>query len=130
MANEAHVQFLQYTVGRRAAGLTPYTVLPLPRLNVLHLVFDPQALRGVFVNWAQVAKAMLDQVQHVAAWARDHAMHELISALLAHPEVPTQWQQPDLERHIGIWWLARYSPRYGSGHTLLPESVGGVRCSK
>lgn len=97
MSNAAHVAFLRHTVGARAAALTPYTVLPTPRLNVLHLVFAPDAVRPYIGNWAQVAKALLGQVQRVAAWSHDHAMHELIAELLAYPEVPRQWREPDLD---------------------------------
>ena len=97
MVNAAYVKFLDYTIGSRAAGLEALTVLAPPRLNVLHLVFDPAALRRVIVNWEQVAKALLDQAQRVALWTRDHAMHELIAALLAYPDVPSQWRMPDLD---------------------------------
>jgi len=97
MANAANVQFLQFTLGARAATLTPYAVLPSPRLNVLHLIFDPGALRPFLGNWAEVAKTMLDQVQRAASWTHDHAMHELIAALLAYPGVPAHWSVPDLD---------------------------------
>ena len=95
MMNAAHVQFLNYTLGARAAPLEPYAVLPEPRLNVLHLIFDPQALRPVIVNWDEVAKAMLDQVQRAASWTHDPAMHALIAQLLAYPGVPAAWRTPD-----------------------------------
>ena len=95
MMNAAHVQFLSYTLGPRAASLAPYVVLPEPRFNVLHLLFDAQALRPVIVNWEEVAKAMLDQVQRAASWTHDPAMHDLIAALLAYPGVPAAWRKPD-----------------------------------
>lgn len=67
----------------------------MPRFNVLHLLFDAQALRPVIVNWEEVAKAMLDQVQRAASWTHDPAMHDLIAALLAYPGVPAAWRKPD-----------------------------------
>ena len=96
MANAAYITFLQYTLGARAAALAPLTVLPTPRLNVLRLVFDPQALRPFIVNWSEVAQAMLAQVQRAATWTSDPAMHALIASLLAYPGVPSQWREPDL----------------------------------
>jgi hypothetical protein len=97
MANAAQIAFLRYTLGDRAAALEPYAVLEIPRLNILHLVFAPDGLRPYIGNWEQVAKTMLDQVQRAAAWTHDHAMHELIAALLAYPEVPRQWSVPDVD---------------------------------
>jgi transcriptional regulator with XRE-family HTH domain len=92
MANGAYVEFLNYTLGARAAALAPYVVLPSPQLNVLHLIFEPGPLRKVIVNWEEVAKAMLEQVQRVAAWTHDPLMHELIAALLTYPGVPQAWR--------------------------------------
>lgn len=97
MANAANVAFLRYTLGARAAALEPYTVLESPRLNILRLVFAPDAMRPYIGNWEQVAKTMLEQVQRVAAWTHDHAMHELIAELLAYPDVPRHWQVPDID---------------------------------
>lgn len=97
MANAANVAFLRYTLGARAAHLEPYTALDTPRLNVMQLIFAPDGIRRFIGNWEQVAKTMLDQVQRVAAWTHDHAMHELIAALLAYPGVPQQWQVPDVD---------------------------------
>ena len=97
MANEAYVQFLSYALGRRPPGLAALEVLAPPRINVLHLVFDPAALRKVIVNWEPVAKALLDQLHRAAMWSRDNAMHELISALLSYPGVPPRWREPDMD---------------------------------
>src|ERR1700683_5316338 len=41
MANAAFVQFLTVTMGKEWAGLSPLTISTLPRLNVMHLLFDP-----------------------------------------------------------------------------------------
>ena len=67
------------------------------RLNVLHLIFEPGPLRQVIVNWEEVAKALLEQLQRVASWTHDHAMHELIAALLAYAGVPAGWRVPRLD---------------------------------
>ena len=47
--------------------MPPYVVLAGPRLNVLHLIFEPGPLRHVIVNWEEVAKALLEQLQRAAA---------------------------------------------------------------
>lgn len=94
MANQAFVDLLRYTLGSRAASLEPFAVLPEPRLNVLRLVFEPQGLRPFLANWEEVAQAMLEQVQRVALWNRDPAMHALIAEVLAFPGVPEHWSSP------------------------------------
>lgn len=97
MANSAYVEFLRYTLGTRAAALTPYVVLPGPRLNVLHLIFEDGPLRQVIVNWEEVAKALLEQLQRAAAWTHDPHMHELIATLLSYAGVPEAWRVPRLD---------------------------------
>ncbi|MBK6658105.1 MAG: helix-turn-helix transcriptional regulator [Proteobacteria bacterium] len=97
MANDAYLAFLRYTVGARAAGLAAYEVLAEPRLNVLHLIFEDGPLRKVIVNWQEVAKALLEQVQRTALWTHDHLMHGLIAELLAYPGVPRAWREPELD---------------------------------
>ena len=97
MANAAYVEFLRYPVGARAAAVTPYLVLAGPRLNVLHLIFEPGPLRHVIVNWEEVAKALLEQLQRAAAWTHDPHMHASISALLGYAGVPEAWRVPRLD---------------------------------
>jgi transcriptional regulator with XRE-family HTH domain len=97
MANAAYIQFVTTILGKAPAGLTPLKVSAPPRLNLLHLVFDPEGIRKLMVNWEPVAKSLLDQAYRVAAWSRDDKMRELIDALLAYPGVPARWHEPDLE---------------------------------
>jgi hypothetical protein len=72
-------------------------VTPHPRLNLLRLVFDPNGVRRVIVNWEPVAKSLLNQAHRAAAWARDRKMTELIAEILAYPGVPPRWREPDLD---------------------------------
>ena len=81
----------------RAATLTPYVVVPGPRLNVLHLIFEDRPLRQVIVNWQEVAKALLEQLQRAAAWTHEPHLHALISALLGDAGVPEAWRVPRLD---------------------------------
>ena len=97
MANAAYIQFVTTILGKAPAGLLPLKVSTQPRLNLLHLVFDPEGIRKLMVNWEPVAKSLLDQAYRVAAWSRDDKMRELIDALLAYPGVPARWHEPDLE---------------------------------
>jgi transcriptional regulator with XRE-family HTH domain len=97
MVNRAYVKFLTDALERDFSSLEPLQVLKPPRLNLLHLVFDPNGVRKVIVNWEPIAKALLDQAHRVATWARDDTMRDLIAAILAYPGVPARWREPDLE---------------------------------
>ena len=96
MVNRAYIAFLRNTLGRDFPELAPLQVLKPPRLNLLRLIFDPNGVRKVIVNWEPVAKALLDQAHRVAQWARDETMADLIAEILAYPGVPTRWREPDL----------------------------------
>jgi transcriptional regulator with XRE-family HTH domain len=97
MANEAFIQFLAVTLGKAPSGLAPLRVTRPPRLNILHLLFDPHGLRGVIVNWEQVAKSLLNEAYRRLAWARDDALKVLIAEILRYPGVPARWREPELE---------------------------------
>jgi transcriptional regulator with XRE-family HTH domain len=97
MANEAFIHFLWLTTGVRPAGLVPLTVTTPPRVNLLHLVFDPNGFRRVIVNWEAIAKWMLNEAYRRLAWARDETLRKLIAEILSYPGVPTRWREPDLE---------------------------------
>ena len=97
MGNAAFVRFLTAVLGEPPRGMPPLRVTMAPRLNLLHLLFDPNGVRKVIVNWEPIAKSLLNQAYRMAAWARDDAMNELLSAILSYPGVPANWRQPDLE---------------------------------
>lgn len=97
MANAAFVQFLTVTMGKEPAGLLPLSVSTPPRLNVLHLLFDPDGLRKVIVNWEAIAKSLLNEAYRRLAWARDETLRKLIAEILSYPGVPARWGDPDLE---------------------------------
>ena len=97
MANAAFVQFLTVTMGKEPAGLLPLSVSTPPRLNVLHLLFDPDGLRKVIVNWEAIAKSLLNEAYRRLAWARDETLRKLIAEILSYPGVPARWGEPDLE---------------------------------
>ena len=85
------------TIGKAPAGLLPLTVSKPPRLNVLRLLFDPNGVRKVIVNWEAIAKSLLNEAYRRLAWARDDTLKNLITEILAYPGVPARWREPDLE---------------------------------
>jgi transcriptional regulator with XRE-family HTH domain len=97
MGNTAFVRFLTAVMGQPPAGMLPLQVATEPRLNLLHLMFDPNAIRKVIINWEPIAKSLLNQAYRAAGWARDNSMQELIAAILSYPGVPANWREPDLE---------------------------------
>jgi len=97
MANHAFVRFLTITLGKQPLGLTPLEVSKPPRLNVLHLVFDPKQARRNILNWEVIAKSLLNEAYRRLAWARDDTLRKLITEILTYPDVPAHWREPDLE---------------------------------
>ncbi|MGH7933136.1 MAG: helix-turn-helix domain-containing protein, partial [Candidatus Binataceae bacterium] len=97
MANAAFVRFLTVMLGNPPAGLLPLKVSSPPRLNILHLLFDPNGMRRFIVNWEAGAKALLNEAYRRLAWARDDTLRELIKDILSYPGVPARWREPDLE---------------------------------
>jgi transcriptional regulator with XRE-family HTH domain len=97
MANASFVRFLTFTLGKEPPGLRPLEVAAAPRLNVLHLLFDPNGMRRIIVNWEAIAKSLLNEAYRRLAWARDEELKRLITDILSYPGVPARWREPDLE---------------------------------
>lgn len=97
MANAAFVRFFTFTLGKEPSGLLPLRLSTPPRLNLLHLLFDPNGLRKVIVNWEAIAKSLLNEAYRRLAWARDETLKKLIAEILSYPGVPARWREPDLE---------------------------------
>lgn len=113
MANAAYVRFLTVVLGKEPTGLSPLQVTRPPRLNLLHLVFDPNGIRKMIVNWEPIAKALLNQAYRSVAWTRDDTLQELITAILAYPGVPAPWREPDLETPQAL--MLPFELHFGSG---------------
>lgn len=97
MANGAFVRFLTVTLGKEPAGLLPLRVSTPPRLNVLRLLFDPNGVRKIIVNWEAIARSLLNEAYRRLAWARDDTLKELIAEILTYPGVPARWRERELE---------------------------------
>jgi transcriptional regulator with XRE-family HTH domain len=97
MVNAQFISMLTLCLGAPPEGLTPLTLDPSRRWNLMHLLFDPNGLRKFIVNWEQVAKALLNQAYRTADWARDEAMQKLLVDIFAYPGVPLRWREPDLD---------------------------------
>jgi len=97
MANQAFIKFLNIALDKPVVGLEPLSVAAAPRLNVLRLVFDPEAARKVIMNWETIAKALLNEAYRRLAWARDDVLKNLITEILSYPGVPERWREPDLD---------------------------------
>ena len=97
MANGAFVRFLTLTLGKEPAGLLPLRVSASPRLNVMRLLFDPNGVRKIIVNWEPIAKSLLNEAYRRLAWARDETLKDLIAEILSYPGVPARWREPELE---------------------------------
>nr|WP_295768661.1 helix-turn-helix domain-containing protein [Rhodoferax sp.] len=65
-------------------------------LNLFALVFDPQLARPFIQNWPQVGRHMMTRL-HREALGRpnDGRLWALLDAVLAYPDVPPAWRQPD-----------------------------------
>lgn len=65
---------------------------PKPR-NMLHLIFDPNAMRPFVANWDKTAHSLIQRV-HRESVGRviDEKTRDLLSALLAYPDVNPEWR--------------------------------------
>jgi hypothetical protein len=63
----------------------------------MRLLFDPNGVRKIIVNWEPIAKSLLNEAYRRLAWARDETLKELIAEILSYPGVPARWREPELE---------------------------------
>ena len=86
MANESTPRFFN--------SFTKMAVQKSPR-NILHLMFDPERMRPFIANWENVAKSLFERVYRESVGrVVDEKTRELIAALLAYPNVKTEWRSP------------------------------------
>jgi transcriptional regulator with XRE-family HTH domain len=86
MANESTPRFFN--------SFTELAVKKSPR-NILHLMFDPERMRPFIANWESAAKSLLERVYRESVGrVVDDKTRELLAALLAYPDVKTEWKSP------------------------------------
>jgi transcriptional regulator with XRE-family HTH domain len=63
--------------------------------NMLHLMFDPKAMRPFIANWENLAKGLFERVYRESVGrVVDEKTRELLAALLAYPDVNSEWKNP------------------------------------
>lgn len=88
LANDAAVRMNRFLMNGRA----------LRHSNMLHQVFDPEDFRPVIVNWPEVASRFISLLhEDIVAAPSDPGPRQLLSEILAYPDVPAHWRHRDLE---------------------------------
>lgn len=79
-----------------ARMLRHLNVDPAARPNAYRLLFDPALGRPFVADWPRAGRALLSRLHREALHRpEDGSLHELVEALLAYPDVPETWRQPD-----------------------------------
>ena len=90
MANRAAPRFFGH--------FTDLSARKSPR-NLLHLMFDPGGMRPFVADWPAVAKSLIQRVYREAVGrVVDDKIKELVSALLAYPDVEPSWTEQKTTR--------------------------------
>lgn len=64
--------------------------------NMLHLMFDPTGMRPFIADWESLARTLIQRVHREAVGHMvDHKTKDLVTDLLAYPDVPSDWRAPD-----------------------------------
>jgi transcriptional regulator with XRE-family HTH domain len=71
--------------------------------NLLHLMFDPQGMRPFVANWDNVAKGLFERVYRESVGrVVDERTKDLLAALLAYPDVKTEWKTPKAQSALPV----------------------------
>lgn len=89
MANEGYQKLLAQVVALRPNF--PQTQ------NVLELFFDPEGVRPLVTNWADIASLLLQRVHRERVLYR-HGKTDLLERLLGYPDIPDDWKKIDFSR--------------------------------
>ncbi|MDB5621096.1 helix-turn-helix domain-containing protein [Tardiphaga sp.] len=67
--------------------------------NMLHLMFDPEGIRPFVADWPTVAESLIQRVyRETVGRVVDDKIKELLTSLLAYPDVEPDWTQPKTTR--------------------------------
>jgi transcriptional regulator with XRE-family HTH domain len=71
--------------------------------NMLHLMFDPEGMRPFIANWEELAKGLFERVYRESVGRLiDEKTKELLAALLAYPDVKTEWKTRKASRALPV----------------------------
>ena len=89
--NRAAIRFMTFLAGSPPpAGAPP--------LNLMHALLAPGGLRHLVTNWAEVTRALLRTVHaDVLAEGLHGEGARFLESLMAYPDVPAAWRQPQLD---------------------------------
>lgn len=69
--------------------------------NLLHMMFDPNGMRPFIADWNTLAKTLIARVQREAVGhVVDPKTTELMTTLLAYPDVQSEWRAPERSRAL------------------------------
>lgn len=81
--------------------------LPDP-VDMFSLVFDPRLLRPFVLSWEVTARQMLGRLQReTLAAPNDARLSRLLERVLAYPDVPRDWREPDLSTPVDPTFTVR-----------------------
>jgi transcriptional regulator with XRE-family HTH domain len=79
------------------ALLDPLPRWAVERANSMRLLFHPDGMRRVMVNWEEVARALIRHVHHAhRTGGCDPRVGDLLREITSYPGVPEPWTTPDL----------------------------------
>jgi transcriptional regulator with XRE-family HTH domain len=71
---------------------------PSRHTNLLHQLFDPDDIRGVIVNWPEIAGRFIRHLHDdLAANPTDRRTRQLLDEIFRYPDVPARWRMRDLD---------------------------------
>jgi transcriptional regulator with XRE-family HTH domain len=87
--NVAAQRFFGFLLGDRAASAPP---------NVIRMMFHPSWLRPYVHDWDSAAESLVQRMHREAlAGVRDGATARLFEEVLAYPDVPRRWRNPNVD---------------------------------
>jgi transcriptional regulator with XRE-family HTH domain len=69
---------------------------PSGRLNIFRMLFDPKQARPFLADWERVARVLLSRLHRESLMRPSHVLSELLSELMAYPDVPESFRSPEL----------------------------------
>lgn len=88
--NRSMERFMQLFIKEPAALSTP--------INGYRVLFDPRLARTSLRNWDETGRQLLSHLHRESLHhPEDTALRDLVEELLAYPDIPADWRQPDFQ---------------------------------